>query len=163
MAEVGEIAGYLHDVGNVVSRQRHEQVGALIAQDILKSQDMAVDEVAVIMNAIGNHEEEYGWIVSEVSAALVIADKSDVHQTRVRNPDPAAFDIHDRVNYAAKRSFLRVDEKKRLLTLEIDIDTEASTVMEYFEIFLSRMIMCRRAAEYLKCTFSLVINKTKLL
>lgn len=162
-AEVGEIAGYLHDIGNMVSRQDHEQVGALIAQDILKGAGMDVAEIAIIMNAIGNHEEEYGWIVSEVAAALVIADKSDVHRTRVRNPDPSTFDIHDRVNYAAKRSFLRVDEGKKLLTLEIDIDTKVSQVMEYFEIFLSRMVMCRRAAEYLNSTFSLVINKTKLL
>jgi metal-dependent HD superfamily phosphatase/phosphodiesterase len=163
LAELAEIAGFLHDIGNMVSRKGHEQIGALMAQGILKDAGMSLDEIAVIMNAIGNHEEEYGWTCSEIAAALLIADKSDVHMTRVRNPDQTTFDIHDRVNYAAKRSFLRVDEKNRKLTLEIEIDTSSSQVMEYFEIFLSRMVMCRRAAEYLKSTFSLEINGAKML
>jgi hypothetical protein len=115
------------------------------------------------MNAVGNHEEEIGTPATPIGAAIIIGDKADVHHTRVRNPDPAMFDIHDRVNYAAKRSFLRVDEDSRLLTLELDIDTGVSQVMEYFEIFLSRMQMCRKAAEVLDANFSLVINETKLL
>lgn len=162
-AELAEIAGYLHDVGNMVSRQSHEQVGALMAQEVLSNEGMDIGEIAMIMNAIGNHEEDYGWICSDVAASLVIADKSDVHFSRVRNPDQATFDIHDRVNHAAKKSFLRVDETSKTLTLEIEIDTTLSQVMEYFEIFLSRMVMCRRAAEFLNCSFSLVINKVKLL
>lgn len=163
LAELAGIAGYLHDIGNLVSRQGHEQAGALMAKEVLLNMGMELDEVAVIMNAIGNHEEDNGWTCSEVSAALVIADKSDVHMTRVRNRDAITFDIHDRVNYAAKRSFLRVDEAKRLLTLEIEIDTTICPVMEYFEIFLSRMVMCKRAAELLNATFSLEINGVKLL
>jgi hypothetical protein len=115
------------------------------------------------MNALGNHEEEVGTPVTPVGAAAIIADKADVHHTRVRNPDPATFDIHDRVNYAAKRSFVRVDAETRLITLEIDIDTAVSQVMEYFEIFLSRMQMCRNAAAVLGATFSLSINGTRLL
>jgi hypothetical protein len=124
---------------------------------------MDYDEVAQIINAIGNHEEETGWTASEIGAAVVIADKADVHETRVRNEDQLSFDIHDRVNFAAKRSFLRVDEKTRLLILEIDIDTSLSEVMEYFEIFLQRMEMCKKAAEFLNARFSLVINGVKLL
>ncbi len=161
--ELAEIAGYLHDIGNVVCRHDHEQLGALLAQGILKDQGMDFGEIAIIMNAIGNHEEENGWTASEVGAAVVIADKSDVHASRVRNEDQATFDIHDRVNFAAKRSFLRVDEKERLLTLEIDIDTSICEVMEYFEIFLSRMQMCQPAAVFLQARFSLVINGVKLL
>lgn len=162
-AELAAIAGYLHDMGNVVTREDHGQIAALLAKDILGNLEMSVTEIAIIMSAIGNHEEEYGWATNEVCAALILADKSDVHRSRVRNPDTLSFDIHDRVNYAAKESFLRVDEKAKTITLEIEIDTEISQVMEYFEIFLSRMVMCRRAAEFLKCSFSLVINKVKLL
>lgn len=162
-AELAEIAGFLHDIGNLVSREDHEVAAALMAKDILIDAGMDLEEVAVVMNAIGNHDDDDGRACSEVAAALVIADKSDVHLTRVRNADPAAFDIHDRVNYAAKRSFLRVGETDRLLTLEIEIDTSVCQVMEYFEIFLSRMMSCRRAAEFLNATFSLVINDVKLL
>jgi hypothetical protein len=120
-------------------------------------------EIAHVMNALGNHEEEFGTPANPIGAATIIADKADVHHTRVRNPDPAAFDIHDRVNYAAKRSFLRVDGEARVLSLEIDIDTSTSQVMEYFEIFLSRMQMCRAAAQVLGATFEIVINGTRLL
>jgi len=115
------------------------------------------------MGAIGNHEEPHGEPVSPVGAAVILSDKSDVHRTRVRNPDPTTFDIHDRVNYSVEHSFLRVDEKSRTITLELTIDTSLSQVMEYFEIFLSRMVMCRRAAEFLGCSFKLQINGVKLL
>lgn len=161
--EIGELAGYLHDIGNVVCRQDHEQMGAILAERILRDQGMDFGEIALVMNAIGNHEEDTGWTASEIGAAVVIADKSDVHVSRVRNQEQETFDIHDRVNFAAKRSFLRVDEAERLLVLELDIDTTISDVMEYFEIFLTRMEMCQRAAEFLDARFSLVINGVKLL
>jgi metal-dependent HD superfamily phosphatase/phosphodiesterase len=162
-SELGSIAGFMHDVGNCISREMHGVSSALIAKDVLLRLGMEPLETARVMNALGNHEEEFGTPANPIGAATIIADKSDVHHTRVRNPDPATFDIHDRVNYAAKRSFLRVDSESRLLTLEIDIDTEISQVMEYFEIFLSRMQMCRKAAAVLDATFSLVINGSRLL
>ncbi|MBN2404600.1 MAG: HD domain-containing protein [Coriobacteriia bacterium] len=162
-AEVASIAGFMHDIGNCISREFHGVSAALLARSILIDLGMDFSEVAVVMNALGNHEEEIGVPATVVGAAVIMADKADVHHTRVRNTDPADFDIHDRVNYAAKRSFLRVDEETRTLTLEIDIDTEESQVMEYFEIFLSRMQICRKAADVLEARFSLVINETKLL
>jgi metal-dependent HD superfamily phosphatase/phosphodiesterase len=115
------------------------------------------------MNALGNHEEQYGMATSPIGAAVILADKTDVHRSRVRDPDLTTEDIHDRVNLAAQRSFLRVDGERKLIELEIDIDTSISQVMEYFEIFLSRMVICRRAAEFLGCQFGLVINGVKLL
>jgi len=163
LAELAEIAGYLHDVGNCIGRDHHGVSSALLARDMLRTLGMDPWETAHVMNAVGNHEEEFGAPANPIGAATIIADKADVHHTRVRNPDPAAFDIHDRVNFSARRSFLRVDGQARTLTLEIDIDTETSQVMEYFEIFLSRMQMCRTAAEVLESTFHLVINGTKLL
>jgi len=165
MTELAAIAGYLHDIGNVTGREGHTVSGAIMSMNALRDLGMEPDETALVINAIGAHEEEErgGWATSEVSAALMLGDKSDVHHTRVRNPDKLAFDIHDRVNYAAKRSFLRVDEPSRTVSLEIDIDTEISQVMEYFEIFLSRMLLCSRAAEFLNCKFSLIINNTRLL
>jgi metal-dependent HD superfamily phosphatase/phosphodiesterase len=163
MAELGAIAGYLHDMGNFVSRTMHSQTGATITYDILRDLGMTYQEVGVILAAIGNHEEEFGNPVNPVSAALVVADKSDVHRTRVRERDPTLFDVHDRVNHAVEHSFLRVDSGARTLTLELTIDTELAGVMEYFEIFLSRMVMCRRAAEYLDCQFKIDINGSKLL
>lgn len=162
-AELAAIAGYVHDIGCAISRSFHGVSGALIVKPILENKGLSAKEVVTVLSAIGNHEEDYGWATSEVSAALILADKSDVHRSRVSNPDMASFDIHDRVNYAAERSFLRVDADEGTITLEIDIDTKISQVMEYFEIFLSRMIMCRRAAEFLDCKFSLVINNTRLL
>lgn len=162
-AEVGAIAGFMHDIGNCISREFHGVSAALLAKSSLVRLGMDFTEIAVVMNALGNHEEEIGTPATPVGAAVIIGDKADVHHTRVRNPDPEMFDIHDRVNHAAKRSFLRVDEDSRLLTLELDIDTRGSQVMEYFEIFLSRMQMCRKAAEVLDANFSLVINETKLL
>ncbi len=161
-AELGAIAGYLHDMGNFVSRTMHSQTGAGITYDLLRDLGMAYGEIGIVLGAIGNHEEEFGNPVNPVGAALIVADKSDVHRSRVRVKDPTRFDIHDRVNYAVTRSFLRVDAEARTLTLEFEIDTEMAGVMEYFEIFLSRMMMCRRAAEYLDCRFKIDINGTAL-
>jgi metal-dependent HD superfamily phosphatase/phosphodiesterase len=161
--QLAGIAGYLHDIGNLVGRVNHEHTGALLACRILGRLGMGPEEMAVVMGGIGNHEEQTGEPVSEVGAALIISDKSDVHRSRVRNPDPTTFDMHDRVNYAVQHSFLRVDEAARTITLELTIDTRLSHVMEYFEIFLPRMVMCRRAAKLLGCQFKLQINGTKLL
>lgn len=162
-AELAAIAGYLHDIGNVIGRYDHGQVSALVAQRILLGMDMEPVEVAEIMAAIGNHEEEKGDPVSHIGAAVILGDKSDVHRSRVRNPNMITFDIHDRVNYASEKSFLRVAEDKKVIALELMIDTKISQVMEYFEIFLSRMVMCQRAAKFLKCTFELIVNEVRLL
>lgn len=161
-AELASIAGFLHDIGNCISREFHGVTAALLAKDPLVAHGIEPQELAIVMNAVGNHEEEIGSPATPVGAAVIMADKADVHHTRVR-AEPDQFDIHDRVNYAAKRSFLRVDSETRVVTLEIEIDTGVSQVMEYFEIFLSRMQMCRKAAEVLGATFSLVINGTQLL
>jgi metal-dependent HD superfamily phosphatase/phosphodiesterase len=155
------IAGYLHDVGNMVARQNHAQIGALLAYDALKDR-MASADLALVMAAVGNHEEEGGEAVSPVSAAVILADKSDVHRSRVRKTADRATDIHDRVNYAVEQSFLRVDSNARTVTLELTIDTGLSQVMEYFEIFLGRMQMCRHAAEQLDARFRLTINGAEL-
>jgi metal-dependent HD superfamily phosphatase/phosphodiesterase len=161
-AELAALAGYLHDIGNVIYRDEHDWAGALIARDILLRLGVDFDEVALVMGAIGNHEEGRGEPVSGISAAVILADKSDVHRSRVQNPDVLSFDIHDRVNYAAERSFLRVDAAEKTITLELDIDTEVSQVGEYFEIFMSRMLMSRRAALFLDCRFALIINGNSL-
>lgn len=164
--ELAAIAGYLHDVGNVVSRHDHEHTGALLARSILLRLGMGHDEIAVIMGAIGSHgdsEHRPGEVVHAISAALILADKSDVHRSRVRLVDPAQHDAHDRVNYAAETSFLRVDGEQRSITLELTIDTAISPVMHYFEVFLPRMLMCRRAAEFLGCTFHIAGNGMALL
>ena len=163
LPELAGIAGYLHDIGNVVNRQDHGQSAALIAMRVLERMKATPEEIAIILSAIGNHEEEIGEPVNPVAAALILADKSDVHKTRVRNPSMIWIDIHDRVNYAAERSFIKVDAENKVISLELVIDTKISQVMEYFEIFMSRMIMCRRAAEFLKCRFELMINERKLL
>ena len=162
-AELASIAGYLHDIGNCVGRVHHGASSALLIEPILRELGMPAHEVALILSAVGNHEEEVGEPVNEVAAALILADKSDVHRTRVRNPDKLNFDIHDRVNYAVIRSFLEVNEAERLITLRITIETENTSIMEYFEIFLERMLMCRRAATHLACQFKLVINDVLLL
>jgi metal-dependent HD superfamily phosphatase/phosphodiesterase len=163
LVELAEIAGYMHDIGNCIGRDHHGVSSAVLAREVLREMGMDPVETIHVMNALGNHEEEFGTPANPVGAATIIADKSDVHHTRVRNQDPASFDIHDRVNHAASRSFLRVDGDARTLTLELDIDTSTSQVMEYFEIFLSRMQMCRAAASELDATFHLEINGTKLL
>jgi metal-dependent HD superfamily phosphatase/phosphodiesterase len=157
-AELAAIAAYLHDMGCVVNRTGHVEAGAAIAYDILSGMGMGADEVATIIGAIGNHEEPEGEPISHASAAVIIADKSDVHFTRVQNPDPVKFDIHDRVNYAVQKSYLRVDEATKSIHLELEINTEHASVTEYFEIFVLRMVLCRRAADYLGCKFGININ-----
>ena len=156
------IAGYLHDIGNVINREAQAQTGALLAQGILLRMGMDSADLAEILAAIGNHHEEDGSPVSRISAALILSDKADVHSSRVRNPKFIKFDIHDRVNYGAKKSTLNIDKANKTITLALEIDTEISPVMEYFEIFMSRMLMSRRAAEFLGCSFELVINGTKI-
>ena len=156
------IGGYLHDIGNAISRWGHGQTGAVLVHQLLAERMDAV-ELALVMGAVGNHEEDDGMGASEVASAVILADKSDVHRSRVRKTDQIDFDIHDRVNYAVEQSFLRVDSDAKTVTLELTIDTDISHVMEYFEIFLGRMVMCRRAAERLGSAFHLDINGAKLL
>ncbi len=163
LAELARIAGYLHDIGNVINRDSHAQTGAVIAGSILTRLGMETEEVAEVMTAVGNHHEENGDPVSEIGAALILADKSDVHRSRVRNPALVKLDIHDRVNYAAVNSSLNVDKGQRSISMEVTIDTSVAPVMEYFEIFLSRMIISRRAAKYLSCEFEFLINGTKMI
>lgn len=162
-AELALIAGYTHDIGNMVNRFNHAQTGAILAFNILTRMGMEPDEIAVISGAIGNHDEGTGTAVSPVSAAIIIADKTDVRRSRVRNIDFVTFDIHDRVNYAVESSLVSIDAKEKILTLNMKIDTSICSVMDYFEIFLSRMLMCKRAAEFLKTSFTLVINGLKLI
>ena len=164
--ELAAIAGYLHDIGNVVHRQGHSISGALLARPILERNGMNWDEIAMIMGAIGVHDSDVGGIAepnSGISAALILADKTDVHRSRVRNPDPQSFDQHDRVNYAATASFLRVNSDEKTITLELAIDVTIAPVMNYFEIFLPRMLNCKRAAEFLECTFHITMNDITLL
>lgn len=160
-AELAHIAGYLHDIGNLLHRDHHAQSSALMAWSILRRLGMDPEEVALVMNAIGNHEEERGTATNPIAAAVIIADKADVHRSRVQNPDMAAFDIHDRVNYAATRSFVRVRPEERVIALELEIDTNFAQVIEYFEIFLSRMTMVRQAVHFLGCEFHLIINDVR--
>ncbi len=162
-AELAAMASFLHDIGNVLGRANHGIAGALLVKDILQGLGMPPEELVVIIGAIANHEEEQEDPTDRVAAAAILADKSDVHRSRVRNPNPATFDIHDRVNYAVQYSFLRVEEERKAITLELTIDTQISQIMEYFEIFLSRMVACRRAAEVLGCTFGLKFNGLRLL
>jgi metal-dependent HD superfamily phosphatase/phosphodiesterase len=161
--ELAGIAGYIHDIGNVVNRRYHGQSAALLAMRLLKDMGMTPEEIALIISAIGNHEEESGDPVNPIASALILADKSDVHKTRVRNRDISKYDIHDRVNFAVERSFLKVIKEKKIISLQLTIDTQISKVMEYFEIFMCRMLMCRRAASSLNCIFELIINERKLL
>ena len=162
---LAEIAGYLHDIGNCVNRKDHAQSGAILSYKILTRLGMSAVDAAEIMMAIGNHDEQYGQPVSDVSSALIIADKADVHKSRVRNPVKDVFqaNIHDRVNLAAEKSFARVEEGGKVIALHIDIDTSICSVMDYFEIYFGRMQLSRKAAEFLGCRFSLVINGTVLL
>ena len=163
VGEMAAIAGYLHDIGNCVNRHDHAGAGAMIAFDVLRDLGMPPEELVEVMAGVGNHEEEYGEPFGIVAAAVIIADKSDVARSRVRNIQPARFDEHDRINFAAINSTLTADPKERRITLSLDIDTSIGSIMEYFELFLSRMILSRRAAETLGCQFSLLINGTKLL
>ena len=158
--QLANVAGYLHDLGNVVQREKHALTGSIMAWQILSRMGMPPGECALIMNAIGNHEEERGMASTPVSAALIIADKADVHRSRVQNPDVATFDIHDRVNYATTLSEGLVDAPGKVISLELTIDTSFAQVIEYFEIFLDRMVMVKQAAEFLGFHFRLVINGT---
>lgn len=162
LVELGAIAGYLHDIGNSINRNDHSETAGVLAYTILTRIGMPVEEIGIIIAAIGNHEEELGAPVSPVAAALILADKADVHHSRVQNPNPLAFDIHDRVNHAVQHSYLRVDTQAKTINLELETDGQAASVMEYFEIFLTRMLMCRRAADFFGYRFRLIINGTDL-
>ena len=161
--ELAAITGFLHDIGNVVHRADHPHHSALMSFQLLKERGMPTEEITVVMGAIANHDDETGEPISNPSAALNIADKGDVLRSRVRNPQLISFDIHDRVNFAAKKSELSVDRENHLIILRLEIDTNISQVMEYFEIFISRMRMCRRSANFLNCDFRLVMNEVQVL
>ena len=161
--ELGKIAGYLHDIGNCVNRVDHAHSGAILSYNILKDMGMDVGERTEIMMAIGNHDENTGTAVSNISAALILADKSDVHRDRVVNTNMSTFDIHDRVNYAVTDANLEVNEKTRTVTLNLTIDTQICPVLDYFQIFMDRTMMSKYAAKFLHIWFELVINGTKLL
>lgn len=161
--ELAKIAGYMHDIGNVINRSDHAQSGAVMAFRILDKLGMAPEDVAVVITAIGNHDEHTAFPVNAVAAALILADKTDVRRSRVRNRDTISFDIHDRVNYAVTESGLRLDRESGQLTLTLTIDTEICSVMDYFEIFLSRMLLCRKAAEFFSLKFRMVINGSVVL
>jgi metal-dependent HD superfamily phosphatase/phosphodiesterase len=161
--EVAKIAAFLHDIGNLVNRVDHSQSGAVMAFRILDNLDCDPEEIATIVTAIGNHDEGTGLPVNAVAAALILADKSDVRRSRVRNQDPTTFDIHDRVNYSVKRSQLKINEEHTLIKLKLFVDTKYGSVMDYFEIFMQRMILCRKAAEKLGLQFKLMINEQQLI
>ena len=156
--ELAAIAGYIHDIGNVVNRPSHPEASAFLASQFLKELGMCVEDRVLVMSAIGNHDEGACDAISPVSAALIIADKSDVHRSRVRSVKEIKFDIHDRVNYAVTKSELQMDAQKKVITLKLDIDRDISDLVEYFEIFTARMVACRRAARLLGCTFDVVVN-----
>ena len=161
--EIAQIAGYLHDIGNLINRVEHSQSGAVMAFQILTGLGFAAEDVATIVTAIGNHDEGTGVPVNAVAAALILADKADVRRSRVRNQDISTFDIHDRVNYSVRHSSLKIDEAHTSIALELDVDTNFGSVMDYFEIFMGRMLMCRKAAEALDLQFRLTINGQALL
>jgi metal-dependent HD superfamily phosphatase/phosphodiesterase len=163
LPELAAIAAYLHDIGNTVNRYIHAQAGAMLTFHILHDMGMPPEELADVLTGVGNHEEDYGEPFCSVAAAVILADKSDVDRSRVRNIQPARFDEHDRINYAAIFSSLTADKEKRIITLALEIDNSIGSIMEYFERFLSRMILSRKSAETLGCQFSLTINGTKLL
>ena len=161
--ELAKIAGYLHDIGNLVNRKDHSQSGAVMAWSILNDMGCDPAEVATIVTAIGNHDEGTGVPVNAVAAAMFLADKADVRRSRVRNTDISTFDIHDRVNYSVKKSVLKINEEKTIVKLKLTIDTKYGSVMDYFEIFLHRMMLCRKAAERLGLQFKLIINEQQLI
>lgn len=162
-AELARIAGYLHDIGNLVNRIDHSQSGAVMAFQILNALQFPAEDVATIVTAIGNHDEGTGVPVNAVAAALILADKADVRRSRVRNPDTTNFDIHDRVNYSVTKSQLKINEERTLVKLKLTVDTHYGSVMDYFEIFMRRMILCRKAAEKLGLQFKLIINEQQLI
>ena len=161
--ELAEIVGYMHDIGNVINRTDHAQSGAVMAFRILDHMGMDPEDIADVITAIGNHDEHTAKPVSDIAAAIILADKSDVRYTRVRNRKKSEFDIHDRVNYSVKKSDLIIDAESRTITLVLSIDTEFCAVMDYFEIFMGRMLLCRKAAERLGLQFGIVINEQEIL
>lgn len=161
--ELAKIAGYLHDIGNLVNRVDHSQSGAVMTWSILNDMNCDPSEIATIVTAIGNHDEGNGVPVNAVAAALILADKADVRWTRVRNKDIASFDIHDRVNFSVKKSELTINDEKTLVNLKLTVDTQLGSVMDYFEIFMGRMLLCRKAAERLGLQFKLTINEQQLI
>ncbi len=161
--ELAKIAGYLHDIGNLVNRTDHSQSGALMAFRILDHMGFPADEISLIVTAIGNHDEGTGVPVNAVAAALILADKSDVRRNRVRTKDISGFDIHDRVNYSVTKSELKINEAHTLVKLKLSVDTHFSPVMDFFEIFMNRMILCRQAAAKLGLQFKLMINEQQML
>lgn len=161
--ELAKIAGYLHDIGNLVNRKDHSQSGAVMAWSILNDMGCEPAEIATIVTAIGNHDEGTGVPVNAVAAALILADKADVRRSRVRNIDISKFDIHDRVNYSVQKSELRINEEKTSVSLKLSVDTKYGSVMDYFEIFMGRMLLCRKAAEKLNLQFKLTINDQQLI
>ena len=161
--ELAKIAGYLHDIGNLVNRKDHSQSGAVMAWSILNDMDCNPAEMATIVTAIGNHDEGTGVPVNAVAAAMILADKADVRRSRVRNKDISTFDIHDRVNYSVKKSQLKINEDRTIVKLKLSIDTKYGSVMDYFEIFMQRMLLCRRASEMLGCTFRMKANGGQVL
>ncbi len=161
--ELAQIAAFLHDIGNLINRIDHSQSGALMAFRILDQKGFCPEDIALITSAIGNHDEGTGTPVNHIAAALILADKSDVRRSRVRNQNTASFDIHDRVNYSVTRSELKINRDRTIIKLKLSIDTHVSSVMEYFEIFMNRMILCRKAAEKLGLTFKLIINEQPLI
>jgi hypothetical protein len=160
--ELAAIAGYIHDMANFLGRENHPEACATLVFTILNSLGMNEKEIALIMNAVSNHEEENGIPTDAISSAVIIADKADVHRTRVRTTKFINFDIHDRVNYAVTKSKIKVDKKNKIISLFLEIDQEISQIMEYFEIFLSRMLACRKASSTLGCRFQLIINGVRL-
>ena len=158
--ELAWLAGFLHDTGNFVCRTNHGQTGASLLYPILQRLGLTPRELGLVLSAIGNHEEQYDQVYNSICAAVMIADKADVHRSRVRDYDPGKGDIHDDVNYAVTRSTLKVDSSLKVITLELELDPNIATVMDYFEIFMSRMVMCKNAAEYLGCTFVITSNGT---
>lgn len=161
--EIAKIAGYLHDIGNLVNRKDHSQSGAVMAWSILNDMGCDPGEIATIVTAIGNHDEGTGVPVNPVAAALILADKADVRRTRVRNKDISTFDIHDRVNYSVKKAQLKINEDKTIVKLKLQVDTQFGSVMNYFEIFMGRMLLCCKAAEKLGLQFKLIINEQQLI
>lgn len=161
--ELAKIAGYLHDIGNLVNRRDHSQSGAVMAWSILNDMGCDPEEIATIVTAIGNHDEGTGVPVNAVAAALILADKADVRRSRVRNDDTTKFDIHDRVNYSVRKSLLKINEEKTIIKLKLTVDTKFGSVMDYFEIFMDRMILCRKAAEKLGLDFKLIINEQQVI
>ena len=161
--ELAKIAGFMHDIGNAVNRKNHAEYGGLLAYEILKGYDMSIEDRVTVMSAISNHDESTGGAVGAVSAALIIADKTDVRRNRVRTRDFSKFDIHDRVNYAVTKADLEVNHEKKQIILNLEIDENICSMYEYFDIFLGRMQMCRHAAEVFGVRFKLTANGSKVL